>query len=134
MDRKRKEYFGFLDQYFGTRLQEQHQHTFHQIHIDVPRMNPLIPLFQEKIVQEVRYHTLLPATVRYCTLLSGTVRYCTLLYLTVRYCTLLYLIVCYSPLLYVTVPYCMLLSATVRYCTLLIADTANLEILADRKN
>ena len=24
-----------------------------QIHIDIPRMNPLIPIFQQKVVQEV---------------------------------------------------------------------------------
>lgn len=30
------------------------QDTFRQIHIDIPRMCPLIPLFQQKLVQEVR--------------------------------------------------------------------------------
>lgn len=31
-----------------------HKDTFRQIHIDIPRMNPCIPLFQQKLVQEVR--------------------------------------------------------------------------------
>ncbi|XP_067930739.1 TBC1 domain family member 22B-like [Watersipora subatra] len=53
LERKRQEYFGFLDQYFGTRHQDQYEEIFRQIHIDVPRMNPLIPLFQNKQVQEI---------------------------------------------------------------------------------
>lgn len=59
LERKRKEYFGFLDQYFGTRHEDQYQHIFRQIHIDVPRMNPLIPLFQTKLVQEVNCYSLI---------------------------------------------------------------------------
>lgn len=53
LERKRQEYFGFLEQYFGTRHETQYQGIFRQIHMDVPRMNPLIPLFQNKLVQEV---------------------------------------------------------------------------------
>lgn len=30
-----------------------HKDTFRQIHIDVPRMNPSVPLFQQPLVQEV---------------------------------------------------------------------------------
>lgn len=29
-------------------------HLLFQIHIDIPRTNPLIPLFQQPLVQEVR--------------------------------------------------------------------------------
>ncbi|EFO23216.2 TBC domain-containing protein [Loa loa] len=50
--RKREEYWRYVEQYFHTRYDEQHQDTFRQIHIDIPRMCPLIPLFQQKVVQE----------------------------------------------------------------------------------
>ncbi|XP_063447933.1 TBC1 domain family member 22B-like isoform X1 [Mytilus trossulus] len=53
LERKRNEYFGFIDQYFETRFQEMHESTFRQIHIDIPRMNPLIPIFQQLLVQEI---------------------------------------------------------------------------------
>ncbi|KAL8597499.1 hypothetical protein ACOMHN_047726 [Nucella lapillus] len=53
LERKRKEYFSFIDQYYDTRHQEMHEGTFRQIHIDIPRMNPLIPIFQQTVVQEI---------------------------------------------------------------------------------
>lgn len=53
LERKRKEYFSFIEQYYDTRHQLEHQDTFRQIHIDIPRMNPLVPLFQLKVVQEI---------------------------------------------------------------------------------
>ncbi|XP_050693947.1 TBC1 domain family member 22B-like isoform X2 [Eriocheir sinensis] len=53
LQRKRKEYWSFVDQYYGTRHEDIHQDTFRQIHIDIPRMSPLIPLFQQTIVQEM---------------------------------------------------------------------------------
>lgn len=53
LDRKRKEYHNFVDQYYSTRLQDIHQDTYRQIHIDIPRMSPLIPLFQQTLVQEI---------------------------------------------------------------------------------
>nr|CAH0111443.1 unnamed protein product [Daphnia galeata] len=34
-------------------MRETHQDTFRQIHIDIPRMSPLIALFQQSIVQEM---------------------------------------------------------------------------------
>lgn len=52
LDRKRQEYFNFLEQYYDTRHEDIHQDTFRQIHIDIPRTNPLIPLFQQRLVQE----------------------------------------------------------------------------------
>lgn len=53
LKRKRDEYWHYVEQYFHTRYDEQHQTTFRQIHIDIPRMCPLIPLFQQKIIQEI---------------------------------------------------------------------------------
>lgn len=53
LERKRQEYHNFIDQYYSTRLQDIHQDTYRQIHIDIPRMSPLIPLFQQALVQEI---------------------------------------------------------------------------------
>lgn len=53
LKRKREEYWDYVEQYFHTRFEDQHQETFRQIHIDIPRMCPLIPLFQQKVVQEI---------------------------------------------------------------------------------
>ncbi|XP_034381846.1 TBC1 domain family member 22A isoform X2 [Cyclopterus lumpus] len=74
LQRKRQEYFGFIQQYYDSRNDENHQDTYRQIHIDIPRMspeslvlqpkvteihidiprtNPLIPLFQQASVQEI---------------------------------------------------------------------------------
>uniref|UniRef100_A0A8C4QSC4 TBC1 domain family, member 22B n=1 Tax=Eptatretus burgeri TaxID=7764 RepID=A0A8C4QSC4_EPTBU len=50
---KRQEYFAFVDQYYGSRNDDHHQDTYRQIHIDIPRTNPLIPLFQQPAVQEI---------------------------------------------------------------------------------
>ncbi|XP_035377893.1 TBC1 domain family member 22B isoform X1 [Electrophorus electricus] len=53
LQRKREEYFGFIEQYYHSRTDEHHRDTYRQIHIDIPRTNPLIPLFQQPLVQEV---------------------------------------------------------------------------------
>ncbi|XP_030076703.1 TBC1 domain family member 22B [Microcaecilia unicolor] len=53
LQRKREEYFGFIEQYYDSRNDEHHQDTYRQIHIDIPRTNPLIPLFQQPLVQEI---------------------------------------------------------------------------------
>ncbi|XP_056280429.1 TBC1 domain family member 22A isoform X2 [Pseudoliparis swirei] len=53
LQRKRQEYFGFIQQYYDSRNEENHQDTYRQIHIDIPRTNPLIPLFQQASVQEI---------------------------------------------------------------------------------
>ncbi|XP_041051416.1 TBC1 domain family member 22B isoform X4 [Carcharodon carcharias] len=53
LQRKREEYFGFIEQYYDSRNEEHHQDTYRQIHIDIPRTNPLIPLFQQPSVQEI---------------------------------------------------------------------------------
>jgi len=52
LQRKRQEYFNFVDQYYDSRLDVQ-KDTFRQIAIDIPRMSPLIPIFQQKLVQEI---------------------------------------------------------------------------------
>ncbi|KAF0305156.1 TBC1 domain family member 22B [Amphibalanus amphitrite] len=51
--RKRDEYWSFVQQYYDTRHDDIHQDTYRQIHIDIPRMSPLIPLFQQHCVQEM---------------------------------------------------------------------------------
>ncbi|XP_034027974.1 TBC1 domain family member 22B isoform X2 [Thalassophryne amazonica] len=53
LKRKREEYFGFIVQYYHSRTDEHYKDTYRQIHIDIPRTNPLIPLFQQPAVQEV---------------------------------------------------------------------------------
>ncbi|XP_007569812.1 TBC1 domain family member 22B isoform X1 [Poecilia latipinna] len=53
LKRKREEYFGFIEQYYHSRTDEHYKDTYRQIHIDIPRTNPLIPLFQQPAVQEV---------------------------------------------------------------------------------
>uniref|UniRef100_A0AAY4DC30 Rab-GAP TBC domain-containing protein n=1 Tax=Denticeps clupeoides TaxID=299321 RepID=A0AAY4DC30_9TELE len=40
LQRKRQEYFGFIEQYYDSRNDEHHQDTYRQIHIDIPRMSP----------------------------------------------------------------------------------------------
>ncbi|XP_078275930.1 TBC1 domain family member 22A isoform X2 [Rhinoraja longicauda] len=74
LQRKRTEYFAFIEQYYDSRNEEHHQDTYRQIaidiprmtpeslilqpkvreiHIDIPRTNPLIPLFQQASVQKI---------------------------------------------------------------------------------
>jgi hypothetical protein len=53
LERKREEYWNCVQQYYDSRLDESHQDTFRQIHIDIPRMCPLIALFQQTVVQEM---------------------------------------------------------------------------------
>lgn len=52
LKRKRTEYKNYIDQYYHNRNDAQFQPLFKQIHIDIPRMNPSVSLFQQKIVQE----------------------------------------------------------------------------------
>uniref|UniRef100_A0A3P9D568 TBC1 domain family member 22B n=1 Tax=Maylandia zebra TaxID=106582 RepID=A0A3P9D568_9CICH len=53
LKRKREEYFRFIEQYYHSRTDEHYKDTYRQIHIDIPRTNPLIPLFQQPAVQEI---------------------------------------------------------------------------------
>ena len=53
MQRKKEEYFHCVEQYFLTKDQDVHQDTYRQIHIDIPRMSPVVGLFQQRCVQEI---------------------------------------------------------------------------------
>ncbi|CAB3387904.1 Hypothetical predicted protein [Cloeon dipterum] len=53
LERKRHDYWSLVKQYYDTERDEVYQDTYRQIHIDIPRMSPLIPLFQQKTVQEM---------------------------------------------------------------------------------
>lgn len=53
LERKRLDYWNLVSQYYDTERDEAYQDTYRQIHIDIPRMSPLIPLFQQKTVQEM---------------------------------------------------------------------------------
>uniref|UniRef100_A0A2M4BJ23 Putative ypt/rab-specific gtpase-activating protein gyp1 n=2 Tax=Anopheles marajoara TaxID=58244 RepID=A0A2M4BJ23_9DIPT len=54
LERKRVDYHKLVQQYFDAeRRDESQQDTYRQIHIDVPRMNPHVALFQQQLVQEM---------------------------------------------------------------------------------
>jgi len=53
LTRKRDEYWSYVSQYYHTRTESEHQDTFRQIHIDIPRMTPLMSIFQQVVVQEL---------------------------------------------------------------------------------
>ncbi|MEQ2158964.1 hypothetical protein GOODEAATRI_017550 [Goodea atripinnis] len=51
LQRKRQEYFGFIQQYYDSRNDEHHQDTYRQIHIDIPRMSPEHLVLQPKVTE-----------------------------------------------------------------------------------
>uniref|UniRef100_A0A8C6U014 TBC1 domain family, member 22a n=1 Tax=Neogobius melanostomus TaxID=47308 RepID=A0A8C6U014_9GOBI len=51
LQRKRREYFGFIQQYYDSRNDEHHQDTYRQIHIDIPRMSPEHLVLQPKVTE-----------------------------------------------------------------------------------
>ncbi|KAF8766388.1 TBC1 domain family member 22B like protein [Argiope bruennichi] len=51
LQRRKEEYQTFVSRYYDIRNEDVHHETYRQIHIDVPRMSPLVPLFQQEIVQ-----------------------------------------------------------------------------------
>ncbi|XP_075218943.1 TBC1 domain family member 22 [Lycorma delicatula] len=54
LERKRLDYWNLVKQYYDTKERDEtYQDTYRQIHIDIPRMSPLIALFQQKTVQEM---------------------------------------------------------------------------------
>lgn len=54
LERKRVDYRKLVQQYFhADSRDESQQDTYRQIHIDVPRMNPHVSLFQQQLVQEM---------------------------------------------------------------------------------
>lgn len=53
LESKRLNYWNLVKQYYDTDRDEAYQDTYRQIHIDIPRMNPVIPLFQQNSVQQM---------------------------------------------------------------------------------
>jgi len=55
LQRKREEYRGYVNQYFDNKEEgdKGDKDTFRQIAIDVPRMSPLVGLFQQRLVQQM---------------------------------------------------------------------------------
>ena len=54
LERKRLNYHNLVAQYFKVDSRDEaQQDTFRQIHIDMPRMNPHVQLFQQSLVQEM---------------------------------------------------------------------------------
>ncbi|KAK9890262.1 hypothetical protein WA026_010372 [Henosepilachna vigintioctopunctata] len=53
LERKRQDYWILVHKYYYAEHDENARDIKHQINIDVPRMNPLVPLFQQKTVQEI---------------------------------------------------------------------------------
>lgn len=54
LEHKRLNYLNLVEQYFRVEIRDEaQQETFRQIHIDMPRMNPHIQLFQQTLVQEM---------------------------------------------------------------------------------
>lgn len=51
LERKRLDYWNLVKQYYDTEKDEGFQDTYRQIHIDIPRMSPLVSLFQQTTVQ-----------------------------------------------------------------------------------
>ncbi|KAG7207005.1 hypothetical protein KM043_000896 [Ampulex compressa] len=51
LERKRLDYWNLVKQYYDAERDEGFQDTYRQIHIDIPRMSPLISLFQQATVQ-----------------------------------------------------------------------------------
>ncbi|XP_012280437.1 TBC1 domain family member 22B [Orussus abietinus] len=51
LERKRLDYLNLVKQYYDAERDEGFQDTYRQIHIDIPRMSPLIALFQQTTVQ-----------------------------------------------------------------------------------
>lgn len=52
LKRRKEDYVNFIARYYDIRNEDVHHETYRQIHIDVPRMSPLVPLFQQEIVQK----------------------------------------------------------------------------------
>lgn len=53
LQKKRNEYWKLVDRYFKLAKEPSHKDTYHQITIDIPRTNPSVPLFQQKLIQEL---------------------------------------------------------------------------------
>lgn len=53
LNRKRDEYWSYVDQYFPTRTEIEHLETFRQIQRDIPRMVPVLSIFDQIPVQQI---------------------------------------------------------------------------------
>lgn len=53
LERKRQDYWSLVNKYYYADHDENERDIKHQINIDVPRMNPTVPLFQQKTVQAI---------------------------------------------------------------------------------
>uniref|UniRef100_A0A6I8NBQ3 TBC1 domain family member 22A n=1 Tax=Ornithorhynchus anatinus TaxID=9258 RepID=A0A6I8NBQ3_ORNAN len=51
LQRKQKEYFAFVEQYYDSRNDETHRDTYRQIHIDIPRTSPEALILQAKVTE-----------------------------------------------------------------------------------
>ncbi|XP_037369271.1 TBC1 domain family member 22A [Talpa occidentalis] len=51
LQRKQREYFTFVERYYGSRDDEAHRDTYRQIHIDIPRMSPEALILQPKVTE-----------------------------------------------------------------------------------
>lgn len=74
LERKRLDYWNLVKQYYDTERDEGFQDTYRQIHIDIPRMSPLISLFQQTTVQFIFERILYIWAIRHPA--SGYVQVC----------------------------------------------------------
>lgn len=74
LERKRLDYWNLVKQYYDTERDEGFQDTYRQIHIDIPRMSPLISLFQQTTVQLIFERILYIWAIRHPA--SGYVQVC----------------------------------------------------------
>ncbi|XP_066283316.1 TBC1 domain family member 22B-like isoform X1 [Branchiostoma lanceolatum] len=65
LERKREEYFRFVDQYYPSRTQEIHVETWRQIQVDIPRMNSQLPFFRQSSIQEIYERVLFIWAIRH---------------------------------------------------------------------
>ncbi|XP_054724410.1 TBC1 domain family member 22B-like [Uloborus diversus] len=65
LQRRKEGYQAFVSRYYDSRTEDVHHETYRQIHIDVPRMSPLVPLFQQEIVQEAFERVLYILAIRH---------------------------------------------------------------------
>ena len=65
LQRKQEEYQRYVDLYFPTKDSADHQDTYRQIHIDIPRMSPVVGLFQQRCVQEIFERILFIRAIRH---------------------------------------------------------------------
>ena len=66
VQRKQAEYMRYVEQYFTTRHEDDgNGDTYRQIHIDIPRMSPVVGLFQQRCVQEIFERILFIRAIRH---------------------------------------------------------------------